>query len=659
MVNKNINYNEKYILIVKDKKSMDKYKYSFKNIIVLKNDTKCLKNTSKFIKENNFLNIIFLDYDNIFIQLINSFEKVYNIKFICSIDLGTLSDKSNYENFSKLYELYSEKVVDEIGFIDKAMYDTFKDKIKCSYVILDILETKKVYSFDDTIRIINCPNNIYHSYFNELSAITLLNRKVRIKGNNKVVSNFLKMFKINYEKDKNQFDQSIVDLYINFSANDNLKVIESMDKETLCIVGNTSLFDSNPYLKEKLVMKSDDDINEIKRRIEDVIKCKDKIISEYKRFRKEYSNNSKKSILNFTFEIEEKNKSKNDILISVIVPVYNSEEFLDDTIKSILAARIKNMEIIIVNDGSVDNSEKIIMNYVNKYPKLIRYFKKKNEGPGSVRNFGIKNARGKYISAIDSDDQINKNFYKDALKYLKKDIDMVIYDWKTYEDNNTYDTPAIDYIFNNKSVYEGILFTTIMPSQCNKIIKKSIYEKMKLTYGLGKYEDFDTNSIALLNVKTFKYIRKPYYKYYIRKGSIMRSKPKYDMINAIKLLDDRLKIYEKYLTVNIYEYKYFLYSWRIEEYIINQLYDLEEKERNEMIDYMLNKIKDIMEDTFNGSYYQEMLNELDDDCKNYILERNKSIKNGRIKNFISKNIKDKSYIKITSDLMLHKKNKTV
>ncbi len=657
-MDKSLNYNEKYLLIVKSQKELKRYLYNFKNCIVLKNDAKSVKKTAKFIKENNFKNIIFLDYDNIFLQLINSFQKSYNIKFICTSDLGSLSNKKIYDNFINIYNLYKDKQIDEIGFTDKSMYETYKDKIKCAHIILDILPTKMLYAHDDTIRIINCPDNLYHSFYNELSAITLTKRKVKIKKETKSVSNFLKLFNIEWVKDKDEFEQSLVDLYINFSNNDDLKILESMDKENLCIVGNTSLFDGNSYLKEKLVMKSDDSIDEIKLRIEDVIKSKDKIISEYKKFRKEYSNSSLKSISAFTEENNLKEKDKYDYLISVIVPVYNSEKYLEETIKSILRAKINKMEIIFVNDGSTDKSEEIILKYVKKYSNFMRYFKKKNEGPGSARNLGLKNAKGKYISSVDSDDRIDKNFYKRALKYLKDDIDMVIYDWNTYDKEMRYLTPALDGIFKDKSVYEGILYTTIMPSQCNKIIKKSIYENMKLTYGPGKYEDFDTNGVALLAVKNFKYIRKPYYHYYIRSGSIMRSKPEYDMINAIKLLDERLKTYKNYLTIDLDEYKYYLYSWRIEEYIINVLYKLQEKDRNDMIDYMMKNVKDIMMDIFESSYYNEMLDKLSDKKKEYLLLRNSNIKNDKLKSFLSKRIKEKDFITISPSEMLYEEKKT-
>ena len=653
-MNNKINYNDKYLLIVNNKKTLDKYKYSFKNIIVLKSEKKDLTKVSKFIKCNNFKQIIFVDYDNIFLGLINSLDKDYIIKFIYTKELGTFSDIKNYDLFTKIYDLYEDKVINEIGFLDKALYDSFKDKIKSSYIMLDRKEENKLVLHDDTISIISNEDNVYHSYYNSLSALSFLDYNLKIKRVNKTTKNFLKVFKIKNIKAKNKSEKSLLNLYINFSDNDNLEILKSFDNDTICLVGNTTLFDTNSYLKNKLVLKSDDDINEIKLKIEDALKCKDKIMNEYNKFRKEYSNNSRKSVLNFVGEIEQKKKeNEEDYLISIIVPVYNSGEFLEKTIKSIIRAIIRKTEIIFVNDGSTDNSEEIIMKYKNRYPKLIKYFKEKNKGPGDARNLGLKNAKGKYISSIDSDDQIDKNFYKAALKYLEKDVDMVIYDWKTYDKDLICDTKAIDQLFKNKSVYEGILYTTIMPSQCNKIIKKSIYDNMKLTYGPGKYEDFDTNAIALLNVKSFKYIEKPYYKYYIRHGSVMRSEPKYDMINAIKLLEERLIKYKEYITVNETEYRYYLYSWRIEDYIISTLYDLDEKARNQMIDYMMKNIKDIMLQLFDCDLYKEMLNKQPEEKRNYIIERNKSIKNDKLKNFMSKKIKEKSFEKLTGVEILY------
>ena len=83
--------------------------------------------------------------------------------------------------------------------------------------------------------------------------------------------------------------------------------------------------------------------------------------------------------------------------ISVIIPVYNTEKYLRRCFDSVIAQDYKNLEIVIINDGSEDNSEQIINEYKNKYPELISYYKKENSGVADTRNFGIEKAQGDYI----------------------------------------------------------------------------------------------------------------------------------------------------------------------------------------------------------------------------------------------------------------------
>lgn len=96
-----------------------------------------------------------------------------------------------------------------------------------------------------------------------------------------------------------------------------------------------------------------------------------------------------------------------DILLSIIVPIYNAEVYLERLIKSVLSQKIKNYELILINDGSKDNSL-TIMNKYSTY-KNIKIIDKPNSGVSSTRNFGINIARGKYITFIDSDDYLDLN----------------------------------------------------------------------------------------------------------------------------------------------------------------------------------------------------------------------------------------------------------
>ena len=97
-------------------------------------------------------------------------------------------------------------------------------------------------------------------------------------------------------------------------------------------------------------------------------------------------------------------------LISIVVPVYNVEKYLDRNLQSLVKQTYKNIEIIIVNDGATDNSQKIIDKYQKKYPTIIKSYQKKNGGLSDARNFGLAKAKGKYLAFIDSDDYIEKDF---------------------------------------------------------------------------------------------------------------------------------------------------------------------------------------------------------------------------------------------------------
>ncbi len=97
-------------------------------------------------------------------------------------------------------------------------------------------------------------------------------------------------------------------------------------------------------------------------------------------------------------------------LVSIIVPVYNVEKYIEKCILSIINQTYTNLEIIIVNDGSLDHSENIIKEYISK-DNRIKYIKRENGGLGAARNTGIENATGKYIAFVDSDDWIDPEMY--------------------------------------------------------------------------------------------------------------------------------------------------------------------------------------------------------------------------------------------------------
>ena len=172
--------------------------------------------------------------------------------------------------------------------------------------------------------------------------------------------------------------------------------------------------------------------------------------------------------------------------ISLIVPVYNTSKYLNKCLDSLVSQSLKDIEIIIINDGSTDNSEKIIHAYKDK---RIKYISKKNEGIGKTRNLGISKATGEYVAFVDSDDFLDRDFcFKMYEKATKDKLDIVMCDY--YEKKvKLKKITFIDFENTNlKSTPE--LINNINLGPCNKIYKNSLLKENKILFEENlKYED--------------------------------------------------------------------------------------------------------------------------------------------------------------------------
>ncbi|MBP3707033.1 MAG: glycosyltransferase family 2 protein [Clostridia bacterium] len=117
-------------------------------------------------------------------------------------------------------------------------------------------------------------------------------------------------------------------------------------------------------------------------------------------------------------------------LVSIIIPAYNAEKYLQRCLESVVNQTYKNIEIIIVNDGSTDNTESIIIRYQKKY-KSIKYFKKENNGVSDARNYGIAQASGEYFCFVDADDYVSESLISDLERYMDAEHDLIKYKFST------------------------------------------------------------------------------------------------------------------------------------------------------------------------------------------------------------------------------------
>ncbi len=204
--------------------------------------------------------------------------------------------------------------------------------------------------------------------------------------------------------------------------------------------------------------------------------------------------------------------------VSVIVPVYNTEKYLRKCLDSLVEQSLQDIEIIVVNDGSPDNSQTIIEEYAEKY-KNIKSYIKENGGLSDARNYGIKKSSGDYIAFVDSDDYVSKEMYEQMYNFAtKNDMDVVVCDSiNVYPDgkeilinsNNHYSSENIDnYLIS-------------YPMACTRLFKRYIFEHLEFKKNIY-YEDLELTPKIVQITDKVGFVEKGLYYYVQRQGSIMK-----------------------------------------------------------------------------------------------------------------------------------------
>lgn len=237
-------------------------------------------------------------------------------------------------------------------------------------------------------------------------------------------------------------------------------------------------------------------------------------------------------------------KSKNP-LVTVVVPVYNVENYVEKCLKSIMKQTYTNLEIIVVNDGSTDNSEKIILNLA-RIDSKIKYIKKENEGLSSARNLAISKATGKYICFVDSDDWIEpEHIEKLVMANLFNDSEIAISNIAYVFKDGTYRkrTPLIikQDVVNNKTCFCDLLESNGFRFHAvNKLYQTELYINNSINYPVGKiYEDVFTTYKLIFAAKKISYVPITTYNYLQeRDGSILTSKFKENRFDILEAMDE-------------------------------------------------------------------------------------------------------------------------
>ena len=217
-----------------------------------------------------------------------------------------------------------------------------------------------------------------------------------------------------------------------------------------------------------------------------------------------------------------KDKRINDkVLLSIIIPVYNTENYIEKCLTSVFNNLPKYTEVIVINDGSPDESEKIIKRFAKKYDSL-KYFKKENGGLSNTKNYGLSKSNGKYIGFVDSDDYINPNMFECMLKKaIINDADIVYCDVEMiYENGDKKYVSSTNYSYKDKILQ--ILDTPLMAASWSKIVKKELFKNLDYPEGYNN-EDIAVSPILFGRSKNTLHIDTAFYKYLQRSGSIQNS----------------------------------------------------------------------------------------------------------------------------------------
>lgn len=214
-------------------------------------------------------------------------------------------------------------------------------------------------------------------------------------------------------------------------------------------------------------------------------------------------------------------------LISVIIPAFNSAHTLDACLSSVLEQTYGNLEIIIIDDGSTDNSKEICDQYASAHTR-IRAFHQQNRGPSAARNVGLRAAQGQYIAFVDSDDELHPDYFKTLLEMLVRyeaDVSAISYQIVAQDKAASLvreNTKTL--IFDSKEAVSDLLYQKHLDSsQCCKLYRRAIIDGMTFPEDIRVYEDLEFVYHVFCQCKRITWTDKKMYYYHKQSSGQMDS----------------------------------------------------------------------------------------------------------------------------------------
>lgn len=240
-----------------------------------------------------------------------------------------------------------------------------------------------------------------------------------------------------------------------------------------------------------------------------------------------------------------------DKLITIIVPVYNTEKYLERCVNSIVNQTYDNLEIILVDDGSTDNSGKICDEYAEKDGR-IKVIHKENGGVSSARNLGLNVCSGDYVGFVDSDDTIEPNMYEILYTNLienNADISICKFAWVKNNCIKKEETNEIEIINANNAICFSLIGEKFAGQLCNKLFKREILKDIRFDTEIFVYEDLLVLIQYLLKSNKVVYSSICLYNYYLRETSAYHSpfnEKQITAYNACLKINELLKNKQEY-----------------------------------------------------------------------------------------------------------------
>lgn len=208
----------------------------------------------------------------------------------------------------------------------------------------------------------------------------------------------------------------------------------------------------------------------------------------------------------------------NDELVSIIVPVYNGEQFLERALKSAFSQTYANVEVVVINDGSTDNTLKILKEYEKEHSNL-KVLNQSNGGEGKARNRGVQVAHGTYIAFLDADDYMHPNMIEIMLESMYKNkTEIAICSYNIVDENGSFISLGgnlANESMNNKEALKRFLLSFEIEGFCwNKLIRKSLYEEIYYDETVSSYCDILASCKLLYAATGITFVKEALYDYY-------------------------------------------------------------------------------------------------------------------------------------------------